>query len=428
MSNSLSRSSVVRHEPEMVITPLHLLVLLSLALGAAIWGATLILGGQQFQLQRYLAVLGFYGVSSAVFVVTRIRRGKLHLFELPVFMTVMFFLQLGLLPLRNFIDPEQLDKNLSANGEELVRALFYFTVGMAAFWMGCEFARRRKAEQVPQELGKLGPIPDSRRTGVLLFSVALYALAFVTKFYLLKNQLYSYVGSVDKYYGNLASMQVLNVISQLGTFALIVVTIERYRNRSDPVWKFLFLVILSCEILWCLISGMKGLVMQNFVVVAIVSSFVQRRVNLRWLIVPLLILICLIPFFGAYRSLARGGGLQVTSIEDAARGAHVALQDAIGDDTNPGDLWRAGLSHLVSRLDLLTSVAQVLALGPRARMLEGDERWWMLPLYPFVPRLLWSSKPILDKGGRLSLALSGPNSTSTSTSTAITYPGDLYLQ
>src|SRR5437588_4245235 len=118
MSNSFSRSIVVRHEPERMITPFHLLVFLSLALGAAIWGATLILGGQEFQLQRYLPVLGIYGVSSAVFVVSRIRRGKLHLFELPVFMTVMFLLQVGLLPLRNFIDPEQLDKNLSANGEE----------------------------------------------------------------------------------------------------------------------------------------------------------------------------------------------------------------------------------------------------------------------------------------------------------------------
>src|SRR5207302_1091254 len=107
------------------------------------------------------------------------------------------------------------------------------------------------------------------------------------------------------------------------------------------------------------------------------SSFVQRKLYLRWLIVPLFVLIFLIPFFGAYRSLARGGDLQVTSIEDAARGVHVALQDAVGGDTKLGDLWRAGLSHLVSRLDLLTSVAQVLALGPRARKLEGDERWWM---------------------------------------------------
>ncbi|PYU65512.1 MAG: hypothetical protein DMG49_24085 [Acidobacteria bacterium] len=276
MSNSLSHTNVAMHKPGGAVTPFHLLVLLILALCALIWGATFIFGGQGLQLQRYLALLGFYAVSSAVFVVSRIRRARLQLFEIPAYMTVMLFLQFGLAPLRNFVDTTQLDANISANGEELIRALFYFTVGMMGFWMGCEFARRREGEQLPHDLGKLGPLPDSRRTRVLVFSVALYALAFVTKFYLLKNHLYSYVGSVDKYYDNLASMQVINVISQFGTFALVVVTIERYRNRSDAVWKLLFLVVLSSEILWGLISGSKGLVLENFLVVALVCHSVLR--------------------------------------------------------------------------------------------------------------------------------------------------------
>src|SRR5437588_12444062 len=93
-------------------------------------------------------------------------------------------------------------------------------------------------------------------------------------------------------------------------------------------------------------------------------------------------------------------------------------------DSKVGHGWREGIDHTLQRMDLLTSVAEVLALGSRASMLKGDERWWMLPFYPFIPRFLWPSKPILDKGARFSLALGNPETTAT----AITYPGDLYLQ
>ena len=47
----------------------------------------------------------------------------------------------------------------------------------------------------------------------------------------------------------------------------------------------------------------------------------------------------------------------------------------------------------------------------------------MLPIYPFVPRLLWPKKPILNGGVRLSLVLGSTKETST----ALTYPGDLYM-
>lgn len=88
------------------------------------------------------------------------------------------------------------------------------------------------------------------------------------------------------------------------------------------------------------------------------------------------------------------------------------------------------MNKTLQRLDLLTSVAQVLTLGPRASMVRGDVHWWMLPFYPFVPRFLWPSKPILNEGGWFTVALEGGHGDpiSAGSATAITYPGDLYLQ
>jgi hypothetical protein len=100
------------------------------------------------------------------------------------------------------------------------------------------------------------------------------------------------------------------------------------------------------------------------------------------------------------------------------------------DQSTAGDFWREGLNSTVGRLELLTSVAQVLTLGPRASMVKGNVHWWMLPIYPFIPRFLWPSKPILDEGAWFTVALRGGSGDATTigTSTAVTYPGDLYLR
>ena len=89
-----------------------------------------------------------------------------------------------------------------------------------------------------------------------------------------------------------------------------------------------------------------------------------------------------------------------------------------------------GWIRALTRLDLLTSVAQVLSLGTRASMVRGDVQWWMLPFYPFVPRFLWPSKPVLNESGWFTVALRGGsgNPATIGSATAVTYPGDLYLQ
>ena len=389
------------------------------------------MGGSGVQFQRYLALLGFYGASSVTFVVARIRRAKLQLFEIPAYMTVMFLFQFGLAPLRNFIDPTQLDVNLSANGEELVLALFYMMLGMMAFWMGCELARHKEGDRIAPDPGTQSIVPNSNKPAVLLACGVLYAVGFITKVYILKRHLYAYLASSDAYYTNLTSMQVLNYVSQFGTLALIVATIERYRDRYDPLWRIIFFVVLLSEVLWGLISGTKGLVLQNFLVVAIVSSFVMKRLNLRWLFILFIGLVLFYPFSNAYRSIVRGGGTEgVTSVEGAAQAGEKAFRDVGEGESSAGDLLRQGLDHALGRLDLLTSVAQVLTLGSRASMVKGDVHWWMLPIYPFVPRFLWPSKPLLQEGGWFTLALQGRSgdSISAGSSTAVTYPGDLYLQ
>lgn len=417
------------HPSAGALSPLHLLVFLGIALSTLVWAASLISGGQDLQFQSFVALDGLFAVCSAAFVISRIRRAKLQLFDLPIYITVLFFLQFGLAPLRNFIDPTQIDVNLSDNGQELVQALLYVVLGMIAFWAGCELTRRKGT-------GLSSPTPKGQRTGdksqkgaVLLGFGALYTAGFITKVYLLKNHLYSYVGSLDKYYENLSSMQVLNYLAEFGTLALIIVTIEWYRHRKDPLWRGLFILAFSTEIIWSLISGMKGATLQILLAVALVSSFVMRKLNLQWFAILFFSLVLLYPISNAYRSVVNGGG-EITSLGGAAEAGKSAFSEVGAEESTAGNVWQGGLNHAFERLDLLTSVAQVLTLGSRADLVRGQVDWWMLPVYPFIPRFLWPSKPRLEEEARFTLALRGRTEDvrAAHSSTAITYPGDLYLQ
>ncbi len=431
MSNSLSHGVIVRRKAEAPVSPLHLLVLFGVCLAVVIWGTNTILGNAGHQFQTFLALLAFYTAASALFVLSRIRSGKLQLFEIPVYITCMCFLNFGLAPVRNFIDPSQIGRNLSENGEELVQALAYVLLGMMAFWGGCQAARGKRVGLMFSGRSQEDTASPSREQGMILSTVALYAVGFGTKFFLLRSHLYSYTGSNEKYNANLAAMQVVNTISIFGTFALVVATIERYRKLSNSRWKVLFWAIFSSEILWGAVSGMKGTLLVNFLVVALASSVIQRKLNLRWLVLPFVVLVLIYPISDAYRAVLTGRGAQeVTSFQEAGRAGQIAFRDATQSAAGRGGLWHVGQTRTAARFDLLTSVAQVLVLGPRASLVRGHTAWWMIPIYPFIPRFIWRTKPILDKGAWFTVALNGSFGTAATagSSTAITYPGDLYLE
>jgi hypothetical protein len=431
MNNSFSNASIVRGEPERMTTPLHILVFLSVSAAAVLGGVTLIFGGQGLQFQLYLALLCLFATASAIFVTSRIRNGKVQMFALPVFITCLMFINFGLAPLRNLIDPSQMESHLAADGRDLVLALSYCILGMVAFWMGCQ-AALPKRDQMSTSPSEDAPVPEVRQRSVFISVVGLYVLGTAAKYYMLTNRLYSYTASMERYSADLSSMQFLNIAAQCASYALMAAAVERYHKRSDPAWKAVFWVFLLLEVFWGAISGAKSVLFQNFMAVALVSSLVQRKVSLRWLAALLFGLVLFYPVSDAYRTILRGRQhLDVASFSDAARSGRMALADAAQNNAGEGGLWQAGLVRTIRRFDMLTSVADILALGPRADIMKKpDVHWWMLPIYPFVPRFIWRSKPILDEGGWFTAALRGNSGTAgtVGTSTAVTYLGDLYIQ
>ena len=410
------------------VKPLELFGLVILSLTAMVWGLTLIGGHPNLQVQEYMLLLGLYGVASAMFVIPRVRANSTRLFDLPVFMTLVAFFRFGLIPLYFFFHPELRLRGYLKEPGLFTQALFYFVLGMIAFWVGSALVplvgetREETGNREPRIPAINGVVEDDK---VLRWAVRIYLVIIAVRMYLLHNHLYSYTTeSWDLYYQNIASLQVANVIHQFGPFVMVITAVEAYFHPYDLRRKTLFYVLFASECLWGLISGMKTTFLQGFVMVGVVRCLAERRVRARWLVTPVVLLVLIYPLHNQYRLLLKGKGMQVSTLAEAGKVGWLAITNTLDQTQSMGDWFGGGSDSSLARLDLLQSVAAIVHLGNATDSIRTRDHWWMLPIYLFIPRLIWPSKPVQNMGGDFSVVLGEDPHTASSP----TYAGDAYLE
>jgi len=407
------------------VRPLELFGLVILSLAAVVWGLTLIGGQPNLQVQEYLLLLGLYGVASAMFVIPRVRANSTRLFDLPVFMTLVAFFRFGLIPLYFFYHPELRLHGYLKDPGLFTQALFYFVLGMIAFWVGSALVgeTREKTGNREPRIPAVGPVVEDDK--VLRWAGTLYLVIITVRAYLLHEHLFSYTTeSWDLYYQNIASLQVANVIHQFGPFVMVVTAVEAYFHPYDLKRKTFFYVFFASECLWGLISGMKTTFLQGFVMVGVVRCLAQRRLRARWLVTPVLLLVLIYPFHNQYRWLLKGKGMQVSSLAEAGKVGWLAVTNTLEQTRGVSDWLGGGSESSLARLDLLQSIAAIVHLGNLTDSIRTRDHWWMLPIYLFIPRLIWPSKPVQNMGGDFSFVLGEDPHTASSP----TYVGDAYLE
>ena len=420
----LTASSTQQRMPD-AVRPAQLTFLLILSVIVVAWGATMIAGSRQQNLELYLLLLALYGLASSSFLFPRLRAGSDSIFQAPVLITLLCFLRFGLVPMVGLIDPGLVSVYFRGDyGYSLVKTLQLFAIGMVAFWIGCKLACFRRLAWSRRDAGRTNearvasPLPVLVRLGIV------YIVAVAARIYLLRVGMYSYAGKEEVYWSNVASAQVLMVLGTLGTYAFVGAAIEKYTHPKDRVCHFVFRLVFASECTWGLISGMKQDLLTPFINVAIVLSVVNKKLPTRWLAVPIAVLIVVYPFSNSYKHFLQESGASVTSLGGALEAGKDAIRQATYINQSPSEWLATGWQESELRMDLLQAMALSINLESRTSYLKGEERWWMIPYYPFVPRFLWPSKPVLTMGGRFSEALGA----GAHTSTAISYPGSLYLE
>jgi len=218
---------------------------------------------------------------------------------------------------------------------------------------------------------------------------------------------------------NVAEIQFFSVADAVGIWCFIVVTIERFAHPSKRFLRGVFGAAFVIECFFGLVTGMKSAFLMPFFLAAMIYALIKKRINKTRFIAPFVLLVAIYPLSNTYRTLG-WGGRGFSTVQKWGAAVEYSREKTLG----ASEWFTNGWNSSVERLSLLPNMALAMNLGYRAEQLGGDEHWWMLPFYPFVPRFIWTSKPILNKGQRFSIA----TGSTASTSQAITIPGDLYLE
>jgi hypothetical protein len=136
----------------------------------------------------------------------------------------------------------------------------------------------------------------------------------------------------------------------------------------------------------------------------------------RWIVALPVLLVLLYPITNAYRDVIRGQtSIGVRSVTDANEALGLATQN-LRQNNSADEVRQGALKSALSRLDELEDFGTLISTENAAGFLEGDERLWMIPIYPFIPRAIWKSKPILDMGRRASVFLGSTDKSSSAVS------------
>lgn len=232
---------------------------------------------------------------------------------------------------------------------------------------------------------------DSPRKIVVLLLVA---VSVVSRLTLIGLGAFGYSSSYERLIalGNIT--QYLAIGSGLGEVALLVVSLDYFKNvhqEGKLVWLF---VLLSIEVAFGILSGFKSAIVMPFVIVGICKYVVSGRLPLRWMVWAVLALafayVVVEPFRLIRNEDAGFAGTSVTDIVDAFTASH---HESVASQPG-GSLWIPVMAR--------SSLTYVGSLGVAFRdehqqLPEGSPEFLrgllFTPVYALVPRIIWPTKP-----------------------------------
>ena len=387
------------------------MAMLAAGVPLGIWGTYSLLGGGGGQSVAFGALAGWFVLLAIGYLGLQSLSGSAW-YSLPVLLTLDALLEFVCLPAWRFAAGYEVMDSV------YVHAMSLILIGFAAFWIGSlAFKREVRLRFVPQ-------VRDTP-SRVALIGAAMFVLGLLGNVLIWKLGLSLYLNTTDKagiHESSLPFMGWLTFCSSLLQGALVVSAIEVLGKRSDkPLIKAVFWLSFVSLIGFGLISAMKSGTLFPLLLLVLVYSLTRGRIPRIAFLIPLLLL-PIFPFAAAYRAnLQSGYAAQVNTIAGQAAVLGKSFADVAESPFSGSEMGGDVVNHATDRLSLLTFVHDIIGL-PAPSLLNGNEKIWLAPLYPLVPRFLWKDKPVFNKGVRLSLALGRGGSTSS----APTQIGDLY--
>lgn len=343
-------------------------------------------------------------------------RGRLDIFELPVWYTWWTSISIVPFGLLAFTDAAKYQLDVPVTGEAAAVGLVLPLVGLVGLWLGYCLTRlalgRTSVDAVASPWRPLRAVV-----------VAVYGLIALERVWRIQT-----VGAAFASTTALEELSGLNqwsIYCEESVYLVVAVTALQVFRRQ---WQARYLVcVVACELTFALIAGSTKPLLWLGVVLFGAWQYSGRSVRVRslwkWGLLLLVALVA-VPVVEQYRGLIALKAFDAHSPTGAAQAVLSSIQDSWG--TDPGGATQVLLDKLTVRQAL---VAQTLGLvvseTPSVIPFWGSERLFAIPI-DVLPRILWPDKPILNTGVYFAVNYLGAPRDTTS-SAAFTIFGDLYV-
>ncbi len=302
------------------------------------------------------------------------------------------------------------------------KLMFLVILGAISMWAGYSSSFGRAVAKIFQQSRILKKLI---RPSLLVNKHVVYScflLSLISKLIAINLGIYGYTSSYDSIMESASYSQYLSMADSLGRIALVVVAQKLYSSPRPSLSDRHFLwFVLSYEVFFGILSGMKSAVVMPFIIVGL-AYYSQRNSFPRWLmpvvLVGLMSAYAIIePFRTAYNESSAKGDVSISSI--------VSTMINPNNMNDSGERASTGLSVL-SR----TNQTYIASLGVEyaekyKELPEGSPAFLsniiLAPAHALIPRFLWNSKPIESNGLWYTNQVIGSDSYSSTAMSPFTY-------
>lgn len=253
-----------------------------------------------------------------------------------------------------------------------------------------------------------------------------FAVAILARIYAIKLGIFGYAQTPEKLTASIGIANILLSITNLTSLSLLVISFAYFRNRNNSYYKFTFFLILIVEIGFGILSGMKSSVVMPIILAFVTYYLVNKKLH-KGLILSAAIFITI-----AYMIIEPFRQIKQNDLNFKSTPANIIntmvdayiLNKSIKIVPGTENIFESIVSRNAYLLATSKSIQYVDVTGIKNGDPDFLEKIYTIPLQTFIPRFLWSDKPIEDHAKWFSVNIWGSTPTS---SVAMTPMGFLYF-
>lgn len=287
--------------------------------------------------------------------------------------------------------------------ELLSKAMTSIILGSIAMWFGYKSkAGTRFYNFITKKMINLSRYVKSEFKLNYFFIFTFIIVSILARLHSISLGIYGYAQSPEELEEATGIAQTLYYLGLLGTFSFVLISLSYFSNKSSFKLKILFITMLSIELFFGIISGMKSAAVMPVFIPFVCYLIINNKINKSLMIATLVMLFiayAIIEPFRILRNIDRGFKSDpVYIIETMFEAYEINKQIKLSNQSDDNPFIYSVLGRTSYIMDAAKAIEHKDERGLTNMDPDFKFRLYTFPLQAFVPRAIWQNKPKEDIG------------------------------